>query len=66
MSKKDTQDLLKALQRQGFEVARTAKGHWRVTREGRTVAVLGGTPSDWRSRRNELAALRRAGFCWPR
>ncbi len=59
---KDLKTLLRALDDQGFSVRRSGKGHLLVQRGGRTVATLAGTPSDWRSHRNSLAALRRAGF----
>lgn len=60
--KKDLRRLERALIAQGFATRRTKKGHLAVQRAGMTVAVLAGTPSDWRSRLNGVAALRRAGF----
>lgn len=60
--KKDTRALIKALQAQGFEVRTTRRGHHLVTKAGLVVASIAGTPSDYRSIRNSLAALRRAGF----
>lgn len=66
MSQKDVRDLIKELHRQGFETSRTSKGHIRVRKDGVTVSVFAGTPSDWRSWRNSIADLRRAGFIWPR
>lgn len=62
---KDLRKIVKALEAQGFEVVTTAKGHLMVSRDGEVVAVLAGTASDWRSLRNGLAPLRRAGFRWP-
>lgn len=62
---KEMRKIAKALERQGFEVKVTKKGHISVTRDGRFVVVLAGTASDWRSMRNALAAARRAGFIWP-
>jgi biotin operon repressor len=58
---KDLRKIVKALEAQGFEVETTSKGHIVVTRDG----VLIATASDWRSIRNGLAPLRRAGFRWP-
>lgn len=58
----DTRRLMRELTRQGFTTHRTRRGHLAVKRDGATVAVLAGTPSDWRSTRNALAQLRRAGF----
>jgi len=62
---KDLRKVVKELEAQGYETRVTAKGHITVTRDGRVVAVFSGTPSDWRSMRNALARLRRAGFRWP-
>jgi hypothetical protein len=62
VTKKDIRRLLKDLARQGFTTNRTSRGHVAVRRDGMIVAVLAGTPSDWRSYRNALAQLRRAGF----
>lgn len=58
----DYRKLVRALDRQGFTTTRTRRGHFAVRRDGLIVAVLAGTPSDWRSTRNVLAQLRRAGF----
>lgn len=57
--------ILKALEAQGFTVRRTKRGHYFVTLGGKPVTTFAGTPSDWRSLRNSLAAARRAGFRWP-
>lgn len=63
---KELRRLLKAAEAQGFTVERTAKGHWLIRNaQGRAVATISGTPSDHRSWRNGLAALRRAGLIWP-
>ncbi len=62
---KDLRKLAKALKTQGFDVEVTAKGHLVVSRDGKLVATFSGTPSDWRSFRNALAPLKRAGFRWP-
>lgn len=60
--KKDIRCLIKALQQQGFEIRTTKRGHHLISKDGVIVASLAGTPSDYRSIRNSLAALRRAGF----
>ena len=65
MMNKDLRKVVKALEAQGFEVTVTSKGHLMVTRDGAVIAVLAGTASDWRSLRNGLAPLKRAGFRWP-
>jgi predicted RNA binding protein YcfA (HicA-like mRNA interferase family) len=62
----DTRKLIKALEDQGFEVVRSKGNHYVVKLDGRRVATLASTPSDSRSLRNGIAALRRAGFRWPR
>lgn len=59
---KDMKKLLKALEDQGFEIRFTKKGHVTVGLDGKLVATLAGTASDWRSAKNALARLRRAGF----
>ncbi|MBT1003954.1 hypothetical protein KIH31_15290 [Paenarthrobacter sp. DKR-5] len=59
---KDTRKLIRKLTRQGFDVRRTRGGHFAVRAAGVQVTVLAGTASDWRSTRNDLARLRRAGF----
>jgi hypothetical protein len=62
---KDLKQLIKVLREQGFEVVEARK-HWVVKRDGRTVVVMAGTPSDWRSWANMVSALRRAGAHIPR
>lgn len=62
---KDLKKIIKALKEQGFDVEVTKKGHIAVYRDGRFVAMFAGTPSDWRSMKNGLAAVKRAGFKWP-
>lgn len=62
---KDLRKIVKALEAQGFDVAVTKRGHVVVTRDGRMIATFSGTASDWRSIRNGLAYLKRAGFRWP-
>lgn len=62
---KDLREIVKALEAQGFEVTVTKRGHVVVEREGKVIAVFSGTASDWRSIRNGLAPLKRAGFRWP-
>jgi hypothetical protein len=62
---KDLKKIAKALEAQGFEVEETKRGHLMVFRDGRLVATFAGTPSDWRSLKNGLAKLKRAGFDWP-
>lgn len=62
---KDLRKIVKALEDQGFEVTVTKRGHVTVSRDGELIATFSGTASDWRSIRNGLAPLKRAGFRWP-
>ena len=62
---KDLKKILKAAKAAGFETRTTRKGHIEVTKDGRRITTFAGTASDYRSVRNGLAALRRAGFEWP-
>lgn len=62
---KELRKLVKALTRQGFTTEVTRRGHVMVYKGDQLVATFSGTPSDWRSMRNALAPLRRAGFTWP-
>ncbi len=65
MVDKDTRKMLAAAKEQGFTVETTRRGHLRVWQGDRLITTFAGTASDWRSARNALAALRRAGFVWP-
>lgn len=69
-------DLVKIASESGWKATRTSKGHYRLCpprgtvdpqtgREARPV-YLAGTPSDWRSRKNTEARLRRLGLDVPR
>jgi hypothetical protein len=62
---KDLRKIVKALEAQGFEVDVTSRNHVVVSRNGELIATFSGTASDWRSIRNSLAPLKRAGFRWP-
>ena len=61
---KDLRDLLKRIEAAGgtVEPSRSKTGHWKVYLAGVFVGTLAGTPSDWRSMKNALAQLRRAGL----
>lgn len=59
---KELRRLVKRLEAQGFACRVTRNGHIVVSHNGRRVATLSGTPSDHRSWKNQLAALRRAGY----
>ena len=60
--KKDLRELMAQVERQGFTWRLSTKGHVLVQKDGRTVAVFSGTPSDFRAWRNSLSDLKRAGF----
>lgn len=62
MGNKEVSKLLRDLEAQGFSVKRTKRGHYQVTKDSVYFTTVPGTPSDWRSLANSVAALRRAGF----
>ena len=62
---KDLKKLTKALEDQGFSFRVSKRGHILVFNADGLVATFSGTPSDWRSLKNSMAALRRAGFKSP-
>ena len=60
---KDMKKIIAQVEAQGGSVRITSKGHILFRdRDGRAVATAAGTPSDPRSWKNTLAALRRGGF----
>ena len=62
---KDTRVLLAEAERQGFTVTISKRGHPQVYLNDKWVTTLSGTAGDWRSMKNALAAIKRAGFIWP-
>ncbi|MEY9842517.1 type II toxin-antitoxin system HicA family toxin [Streptacidiphilus sp. EB103A] len=60
-AKKDTRQLIKKLENQGFEVT-LRNGHYRVFKDGTFTVVMPSTPSDSRGLKNAMAYLKRAGF----
>lgn len=44
----------------GWSATRQRSGHYKITGPG-VLVFTGSTPSDWRSRRNLIGELRRAG-----
>lgn len=65
--KKTTNAILNALDAQGFTYRKTGSGHYQVRDpEGFVIAIMAATPSDYRSIKNTLSDLRRAGFVWER
>jgi hypothetical protein len=65
MMDKDTRKVLRAAERQGFEIRTSGTGHPMIYRDGVFVAKAASTPGDQRGLKNLIAALRRAGFVWP-
>lgn len=65
VSKKgDKADLLRELERQGFEVRQGRNLHFKIYRDGHMIYVLAHSGGKGRGDANALAALRRAGFVW--
>ena len=62
MASKEVRQLIKKLERQGFDVDPSKSGHYKVRKNGRLITTLAGTPSDSRSLKNAMAVLKRAGF----
>jgi phosphoribosylcarboxyaminoimidazole (NCAIR) mutase len=62
---KDTKELLKEAEKQGFTVIIKKKGHPVIYLDGVRITTFSGSTSDWRAFRNSLAHLKRAGFQWP-
>ena len=62
----DIRKLVKAIERQGFIVSVSTKGHYLVDRpDGTRIAVISKTTGDVRAFANAVARLRRFGFIWP-
>lgn len=59
---KDLKAIKKQAEDQGFTTRVTSKGHLRVFKDGVPVTTFSGTPSDGRSWKNSMAAMKRAGF----
>lgn len=63
-SNRDTRALLRAIEAAGgcLEPCRSRSGHYKVYLEGRLIGTIAGTPSEYRSRKNDIANLRRNGL----
>ena len=56
-------DIIKEVRRRGYTVEKARNGHWNVRRpNGTFVTQLPSTPSDWRTVKNTVRSLRRAGI----
>jgi len=65
MVDKDTHKVLRAAEKQGFEIRTSAKGYPMIYRDGVFITKTAQTPGDQRGLKNLIATLRRAGFKWP-
>ena len=64
-SKKDTKELLKEAEGQGWRIEKTKGGHWRVfSPDGAGIVYVASTPSDHRGFKNTIAKMRQYGFKW--
>lgn len=59
---KEIRNLVHELEAQGFEVRKTTKGRYFITKAGKPITTISGTPSDHRALANAIAKLRRAGY----
>ncbi|MBP1054022.1 hypothetical protein J6397_28080 [Rhodococcus qingshengii] len=63
---RDTQVVLKALEKAGFEIGATKAGHPIVRKDGQVITTFSKTASDRRAFKNALAQIKRqTGFQWP-
>lgn len=65
MVDKDTRKVLRAAEKQGFEIRTSAKGYPLIYRDGVFITKAAQTPGDHRGIKNLIGMLRRAGFVWP-
>lgn len=64
--KKDTVELVRLAERQGWTVEYTGGGHWRFKSPNGPVVFTPSTPGGSRSWQNSIAKLRRAGLAVPK
>lgn len=64
ISDKETRELVARIEIAGGSVQWSSRGsHLKIfNQSGRYVATIGGTPSDYRARLNDIAAIRRGGL----
>lgn len=64
-AKKETKEIIKAAERQGWRVEQLKSGHWRFyAPDGKNIVHASGTPSDHKALDNLVARLRQYGFTW--
>jgi predicted RNA binding protein YcfA (HicA-like mRNA interferase family) len=56
---KEVRQLLKRLRKSGFVVEQSGGKHFSVTLDGKRVAVVPSSPSDWRWKKNVISDIRR-------
>ena len=59
---RDTQDLLREAQRQGFDVEKSKSGHYLVRKDGRLVVTASGTSTSKGARDKMRRELQKAGL----
>ena len=59
-ARRDIDDLVRWLREHGYRIEKTGKGHYKVFAPNRVV-IMPSSPSDWRSVKNTVSDLRRAG-----
>lgn len=62
MGHKDIKKLLHELSKQGFDIQITKSSHYKIRKNGRFVATIPVSPSDWRSMNNAEKYLKKAGY----
>lgn len=65
MAALDIEVVFESLRRQGWEVDRTARGHWRATPPDKGKKIVHfAVSSEPRALQNTISELRRNGFVW--
>lgn len=58
---KDVRAMIRRIECAGCEVRLAKNQHWKIYRDGCYLATMSGSPSDWRSKKNCEAQLKRLG-----
>lgn len=61
-NRRETSQLLKKVEKQGFDVKRTGSGHWKVTHPEREGSVVVGFSSSARGLQQTIKRLRQLGY----